>query len=206
MGIDWEEILDCEGADMQYAYDDIIPDFDNYSDPTYEDEYVDEDEEEMMTLSELVERFEEPWLSEEIVKQVLKDAGMLTEVIISIDYDKIKQLQQLTKEERKTSSLPGEIIFGAIENQENLRCFGTEHYKYLCKMMNTIKERYEIDTIAISKSTKKRLLEFLKVDSIDSYNETLEALLDKALVNAETNQKDKDSICLEEYEDILPFN
>lgn len=200
MGIDWEEILGCEGADIQYAYDDNIPSFNDYED---EDEYEDE----MMTLSELVESLGEPWLTEEIVKQVLKEACMLTEVVISIDYDKIKQLQQLTKEERKTSSLPGEIIFDAIEKEENLRCFGREHYEYLCLMMDKLKERYEMDTLVISKGIKKRILEFLEMDSIDDYNEKLEAMLDKALVDAET-QKIGNNILIECLDDLdeLPFN
>ena len=102
MGIDWEEILGCEGADIQSAYDNMVPDCDSYDDmvPVWDDfddsEYEDmdmvEDEKEMMILSELVDRLEEPWLTEEIVKQVLKEACMLTEVVISIDHDKIKQL------------------------------------------------------------------------------------------------------------------
>ena len=204
MGIDWEEILDCEGENMQDAYDDMIPSCDSYDDLPFE-EYEGMDEDEMMTLSELVERFEEPWLKEEMVRQELRDAGMLADVVISIDHDKIKQLQKLTKEERKRSSLPGEIIFDAIENEENLRCFGMEHYEYLYNRMNKIKERYEMDTIAISKRMKKRILEFLKIDSIDNYNEELEAMLDKALVDAETKKRDNDTISFE-YEDELPFN
>ena len=52
MGIDWEWLLDCEDGDLARAYDDMIPEWDDYCDDEDYPEYFEETEEQDSDSSE----------------------------------------------------------------------------------------------------------------------------------------------------------